>query len=138
MLILELQAKLELNVSFASRLRAGDLAEVSILLVDVQAGGLVLRCVRNIRSFRAELQFQALRKGKVLEDGEIEGPSRRPNITLQPHIALREALRRSERGNRDEIGSVKPLIGSASARGRSIRSSSSQRRATGVRVLGHL
>lgn len=94
----------------ASSIRASDVAEVAVVLIQRYTTDAVLRGIRDIGALRAEFELPSLSEVEILEDGEIKRPLRRSHVAIQPSVALCRQLALRELGNGHKVGCVEPLI----------------------------
>jgi hypothetical protein len=95
-------------VTFGARQRAGHFPEIRRPVGTVWK--IELRRVGKVENLRPELHSDALRKHKVLEDGEVEIAERRSVVGVVAEITL------CERSRRGEVRRIEPFRRRASTR----------------------
>src|SRR5690348_5529004 len=105
---------------FARRLRAGDLAEISIpaqqrAVLQAAVRDVELRRVRYIERLRPELHPESLRDRECLENRSIQRPRWRTRLALQSEISSRQ------RSGGSEVRNVEILRRGSATGGRRVR-----------------
>src|SRR5215472_9774968 len=108
----KLESQFELEVALRAGSRTRDLAEIAVAaqgfgILQVVSGNTVLRRIRKVERFGAELESLVFRNREIFEHREIKSARRWTGLALQPEIAARK-----RRGNGDR-GDVEPLRGIA-------------------------